>query len=113
MVTRNRLSGGKKPTPPAFYLREWRKYVGTKPTVLAEALGIERQSYHRLEAKWWTLSLGEINTLATTMGVRPTQFWFPPPKAGQEVVSLDEAVESLPEPKREAARAAVMGIAGR
>lgn len=113
MVTRNRLSGGKKPVPRPLYLMAWRKRQKVRPAALAEALGIERQSYHRLEKKWWTLSAGEINTIATVMDIRPTQLWFPPPKLGQNVVSLDEMIGDLPDYKQEAAIAAVRGIAGR
>jgi len=87
--------------------------MGTKPTDCAEAIDVERQSYHRLEKNWWTLSTGEIEILARIIGVKPSQFWFPPPAPGHEHVSLDEMVEDLPEPTKNAAIAAVKGIAGR
>ncbi len=102
-----------RPTLRPFYLKEWRKFMGTKPIDLAEALDIERQSYHRLEKNWWTLSAGEIDTLAKTIGIKPSQFWFPPPKNGQETVSLDDLLEDMPENIQIAAIAAIRGMAGK
>ncbi len=115
MVTHRR-----KPPPPKvpvrrrpFYLRDWRKFMGTKAIDLAVALDIERESYYRLERDWWTISAGEMDIIATTIGVKPHQLWFPPPAAGQETVSLDDLVEDLPADLQKAAIAAVRGIAGR
>ena len=102
-----------RPAPRPFFLREWRKFMGTKAVELAEVLGIERESYYRLEKNWWTINAGEMDTLAQTIGIKPSQLWFPPPTQGQEVVSLDEMVEEMPEPMRKAAINAVKGIAGR
>lgn len=87
--------------------------MGTKPVELAIALDIERQSYHRLETNWWTISAGEMDVIAETIGVKPSQLWFPPPAQGKEVVSLDEMIEDLPETLQAAAINAVRGIAGR
>lgn len=96
-----------------FYLREWRKFMGTKPIDLAIALDIERQSYHRLEKNWWTISAGEIDIIASVIGIKPSQLWFPPPKDGQERVSLDDLIEDMPENLQIAAIAAVRGMAGK
>lgn len=88
--------------------------MGTKPIDLAVALDIERQSYHRLEKNWWTISAGEIDTIANVIGIKPSQLWFPPPKEGQqERVSLDDLIEDMPENLQVAAIAAVRGMAGK
>lgn len=117
MVTHRR-----KPQPPPkvparrrpFYLRDWRKFMGTKAVEIAIALDIERESYYRLERDWWTISAGEMDLIASTIGIKPNQLWFPPPAPGREVVSLDDLIESIPdETRREAAILAVKGIAGR
>jgi hypothetical protein len=116
MVTQRR-----RPPPPKvptrrrpFYLRDWRKFMGTKAVELAIALDIERESYYRLERDWWTISAGEMDIIASTIGIKPNQLWFPPPAKGREVVSLDDLIESIPdETRREAAISAVKGIAGR
>lgn len=98
----------------AFYLKEWRKFMGTGPSELADALEIERQSYHRLEKNWWTISAGEMDTLAKVIGVKPEQFWFPPPAPGQpRRVSLDEMLEDMPENMQQAAILAIRGMAGK
>lgn len=97
-----------------FFLKEWRKFMGVGPVAAAEALDIERQSYHRLEKNWWTLNGAEMETLAELIGIEPSQFWFPPPEQPvPERVSLDEMVEDLPDPMKQAAIAAVRGIAGK
>lgn len=106
----------KKPPKPArrsFYLREWRKFMGTKAIEIAIALDIERESYYRLEREWWTINAGEMDTISRTIGIKPSQLWFPPPAPGQEVVSLDEMLEDMPENMQQAAILAVRGIAGR
>lgn len=98
----------------AFYLKEWRKYMGTKPIDLATALGIERQSYHRLEKNWWTISAGEMDILCRVIGIEPSQLWFPPPQAGvPERISLDGLLEDMPENMQQAAILAVRGMAGK
>ena len=88
--------------------------MGTKAVDLAEALDIERESYYRLEKNWWTINAGEMDIIAQTIGMKPSQFWFPPPEAGREVFSLDDMVEEMDDPvKQQAAILAVRGIAGR
>ena len=87
--------------------------MGTKPIELAGALKIDRQSYHRLEKNWWTISAGEMNTIADTIGIKPSQLWFPPPTPGQETISLDDLLEDMPENLQQAAILAVRGMAGR
>jgi DNA-binding XRE family transcriptional regulator len=115
MVTRPPLKNQRqlRPAPRPFFLRQWRKFMGTKAVELAEALGIERESYYRLEKNWWTINTGEQDIIARTIGIKPSQLWFPPPTQGQDVVSLDELVEDMPEQMKKAAINAVKGIAGR
>lgn len=87
--------------------------MGTKAIEIAVALDIERESYYRLERDWWTINAGEMDIIAKVIGIKPSQLWFPPPAPGQEVVSLDEMLEDMPENMQQAAILAVRGIAGR
>jgi hypothetical protein len=97
-----------------FFLRDWRKFMGTKAVELAIALDVERESYYRLEREWWTINAGEMEIIADTIGIKPSQLWFPPPVPGSEVVSLDDLIEEMDDPvKQQAAISAVRGIAGR
>ncbi|MGY3359777.1 DNA-binding XRE family transcriptional regulator [Bradyrhizobium sp. GM0.4] len=113
MVTKRNQS----PIRPArrqFYLKAWRKFMGTRAVELAETLDIERESYYRLEKNWWTINAGEMDLIAKTIGIKPSQLWFPPPAPGREVVSLDDLIEEMDDPiKQQAAIMAVRGIAGR
>lgn len=87
--------------------------MGTKAIDLAVALDIERESYYRLERNWWTISAGEMDLIAKLIGIKPSQLWFPPPKAGQERISLDDLLEDMPENMQQAAILAVRGMAGK
>lgn len=88
--------------------------MGTKPIDLAEALDIERQSYHRLETNWWTINAGEMDIIAGVIGIKPSQLWFPPPEKGQqERLTLDDLLEDIPEDMRPAAFMALRGMAGK
>lgn len=88
--------------------------MGTKPLDLAEALDMERQSYHRLEKNWWTISAGEMDTISKIIGIKPSQLWFPPPKTGEtERLTLDELMEDIPEDMQPAAILALRGMARR
>lgn len=88
--------------------------MGTRPTELAEALDIERQSYHRLETNWWTINAGEMDKIAKVIGIKPSQLWFPPPVNGQtEHKTLDELMEDIPEDMQPAAILALRGMAQR
>lgn len=102
-----------KPARRPFYLRDWRKFMGTKAVEIAIALDIERESYYRLERDWWTISAGEMDLIAQTIGIKPSQLWFPPPTPGQERISLDEMIEDMPESLQQAAIMAVRGMAGK
>lgn len=113
MVTKHQI---RRPPRP-FYLYEWRKFMGTKPLELAIALDIERQSYHRLEKNWWTISTGEIAIIAATMGIEPDQLWFPPPKTktptGPVRESIDDLLEDVPENIQAMALRSVRGMLGK
>lgn len=88
--------------------------MGTKPIDLAEALDIERQSYHRLEKNWWTINLGELDIICKTIGIKPSQLRFPPPAKGQpEPISVDDLMEDIPEDMQPAAILALRGMARR
>lgn len=115
MVTQRKKTPYKHPKPRRrpFYLREWRKFMGTKAVEIAFALDIERESYYRLEKNWWTINAGEMDIIANTIGIKPNQLWFPPPAPGREVVSLDEMIGDMPEQLQQAAIMAVRGMAGR
>ena len=67
-----------QPTSRPFHLKEWRHFKGIKAVDLATALEIERESYYRLEKKWWTISVREIGVLAEVIGIEPGQFWRRP-----------------------------------
>lgn len=86
--------------------------MGTKAIDLAIALDIERESYYRLERNWWTINTGEQAIIATTIGIKPSQLWFPPPPTDeQERISWDEAIEDIPENMQQAAFMALRGMA--
>lgn len=87
--------------------------MGTKAIEIAIALKIERESYYRLERDWWTINAGEMDTISRTIGIKPSQLWFPPPAPGREIVSLDDLLEDMPEAMQQAAILAVKGMAGR
>lgn len=116
MVTRRKAPIGR---PPAvrrmpFYLREWRNFMGTKVMELAEALDIERESYYRLEREPWRINLGEVEIIAKTIGVKSSQFRFPPPSEGKDQrISLDDLLEDVPDDIRAMAINAVRGMVGK
>jgi len=88
--------------------------MGTRPIELAVALGIERQSYHRLEKNWETISTAEFRTIAKTIGVEVSQLWFPPPKTKtEEAESVDDMLDDLPEEVQKMAINAIKGMLGK
>lgn len=95
------------------YVREWRRHKKVKAVDCAIALDIERESYLRLERTPHKFNNGEMAILADLIGIKPSQFWFPPPAPGQERVSLDDMIEDIPEPMQQAAILAVRGMAGK
>ena len=115
MVTKKRLPIGRPLASKArrVYVREWRRFMGVKAIDCAIALDIERESYLRLERTPHKFNNGEMAILAEVIGVKPNQFWFPPPEPGQERISLDDMAEEMPETMRQAAILAFRGMAGK
>ena len=115
----------KRPAPPIpkkrpvrhikLYLREWRKFMGKISAVTcADDLEIERESYLRLEREPWRITVPELDIIAKTIGVTPSQLRFPPPKEGQTVPqTLDEMIEDASETVQKMAYAAVRGMVGK
>src|SRR5258705_9951587 len=103
MVTKKRVPIGRPPASKGrpVYVREWRRYMGGKAIDCAVALDIERESYLRLERTPYKFNNGEMAVLAVTIGVKPNQFWFPPPVPVATRISLDDFVEEIPDPVRE------------
>lgn len=88
--------------------------MGTKVIDLAVALDIERESYYRLERTPYKFNNEEMDILAHEMGIKPSQFWFPPPSDRQQRrLSLDELLEDAPENVQEMAILAVRGMVGK
>ena len=88
--------------------------MGAKPTDLADALKIERESYYRLEREPFRLSLPQIETLADELGIRPDQFWFKPPTKDADVgVNLNDLIEDAPANVQAMVIKAVRGMVGK
>lgn len=96
----------RKGTQPRVYLREWRKSKNLRALDMAERLGIERESYLRLERKPHTLSIAELLVVANAIGIGHKRLWEPPPPPGLNLrPSLDEIVQ-------DASDSQVEGLAG-
>ena len=114
MVTKKRSLP--RPKAPAvkgiqLYLREWRKFMGVSAPDVADALGIERESYLRMERETWRVTFSEAILIATTIGIHVSQLRFPPPEPGKKPEeSLDEMVEDKSPEFRRLARAAIRGM---
>lgn len=88
----------RKGAKPHVYLREWRKYKNVRAPEMADRLGIERESYYRLERQPYTLSVAELLELADALGIEHKRFWAPPPEPGLiPRPSLDEIVAETPD----------------
>ena len=88
----------RKGAKPHVYLREWRKAKNVRAPDMAERLGIERESYYRLERQPFTLSIAELLVLADALGIGHQQLWEPPPAPGLTPrVSLDAIVAGEPD----------------
>jgi transcriptional regulator with XRE-family HTH domain len=88
----------RKGAKPHVYLREWRKYKDVKAPAMADRLGIERESYYRLERQPFTLSVAELLVLADALGIEHYQLWRLPPEPGlRPRPSLDAIVASEPD----------------
>lgn len=83
---------------PHVYLREWRKAKNIRATDMADRLGIERESYYRLERNTGKLSLEEVYELADALGIDHHKLWtVPPPPGLRPRPSLDEIVADVPD----------------
>jgi transcriptional regulator with XRE-family HTH domain len=83
----------RKGAKPHVYLREWRKYKNLRAPDMAGRLGIERESYYRLERQPYTLSVAELLELADALGIDHKSLWGPPPEPGlRPRPSLDDIV---------------------
>jgi hypothetical protein len=94
----------RKGAKPHVYLRPWRHYIQktVNPTLnapaMADRLGIERESYLRLERQPHTLSVAELVQIAEAFGIDHWRLWQPPPEIGQKPrVSLDAVVADEPD----------------
>lgn len=104
----------KKSAPRKFWLREWREFMGAKAVHLADAAGVERESYYRLEREPFRLSLPQIESLADELGIRPDQFWFKPPAKDADVgLNLNDLIEDAPANVQAMVIKAVRGMVGK
>jgi transcriptional regulator with XRE-family HTH domain len=88
----------RKGAKPHVYLREWRQAKDVRAVDMAERLGIERESYYRLERKPFTLNIAELIELSSALGIDHRQLFSPPPPPGlRPRVSLDEIVQDQPD----------------
>lgn len=94
----------RKGAKPHVYLREWREYIqkAVNPTLkaaaMADRLGIERESYYRLERNSHTLSVAELIEIAEAFGIDHWRLWEPPPQVGSKPrPSLDAIVAGQPD----------------
>jgi len=97
-----------------LYVREWRKYMGVSAPIVAEALGIERESYLKIERETWRIGASEAFIIADAIGCHVNQLRFPPPAAGQRPPqSADAILEGASEEVREMAIRALRGLVGK
>lgn len=103
MVTRKPSSGvpqiGNR-SARRVYLREHREAKGYTPIQMAGQVGIERESYYRLERETWRVKGARQTQLEDILELEPGGLWRPPlPKeANPPKRSLDElAKDATPE----------------
>lgn len=88
--------------------------MGTSAVDCAIELGIERESYLRLEREPWRITVAELDVIAEAIGVKASQLRFPPPQPGQaQRESLDDLIEDAPDNVRQMAIAAIRGMVGK
>jgi transcriptional regulator with XRE-family HTH domain len=88
----------RKGTKAPVYLRAWREFKNVRAVDMAERLGVERESYYRLERKPHTLSIAELLELGDALGVDHRRLFEPPPPSGlRPRPSLDEIVRDTPD----------------
>lgn len=72
--------------------REWRRAKKAPATSLADRLGIERESYYRLERDPSKFNAGELAELAAALNIEPEALWRLP----EDRPSLDAMVRNAP-----------------
>lgn len=96
------------------FLREWRKAKNLRAPEMADRLGIERESYYRLERNPLTLSVAELLVLAEALGIPHQRLWEMPPAPGLKPrVSLDAIVRDVPDTQVEGLADMLRRAAGR
>ena len=81
-----------------LFLKEHRKAKKVSAAVMAEKLGIERESVHRLEREPWRVDSDRQLQWAVALGIEPEDLWRPP-----GTPSIDAMVQSEPAELREKA----------
>lgn len=80
------------------FIREWRVATKSRAVDLADLLGIERESYYRLERYPLTLSVAELLKLAESFRIPHQRLWeLPPPPGKKPRPSLDAIVKDVPD----------------
>ena len=74
-------------------MREHRKAKGLSAVIMAGRLGIERESYYRLERHPEKLNAGELAELADALNIEPEALWRLPDSRP----SLDAMVRGAPD----------------
>ncbi|HWW46571.1 MAG TPA: helix-turn-helix transcriptional regulator [Xanthobacteraceae bacterium] len=77
-----------KRTPPRrlLFLTEWRKHLGISAETMAEAMGVERESIHRMEREQNRMNVEKMARYAEALGIPPEKLWRKP--TDQEDVGL-------------------------
>jgi DNA-binding XRE family transcriptional regulator len=68
----------RSPNTHKFFLREHRKAAGVTAQQMAEYLGIDRTSVHRLERVNWRVKSETLRAYAHRLGKAPEEFCKPP-----------------------------------
>lgn len=85
----------KKRQPRRLFLKENREAKDVSASVMAERLGIERESVYRLEKKPWGVNSKKQADYAHALGLEPEDLWRPPGTSPSP--SLDDIVSQAPD----------------
>lgn len=85
--------------------------MGEKAPKMADVLGIERESYYRLERQPYKFNNEEMIKLAAAIGIDPYQFWFPPGAAKE--TDLNRLISDAPAETQAMIIKAVRGMIGK
>lgn len=84
------------------YLREHREAKGYTPVQMAGRVGIERESYYRLERETWRVKGGRQSQLEDILELEPGGLWKPPLKEPEpQKQSLDDLVKDATPEQRD------------